>query len=161
MLTQAEIQSKLHYDSETGIFTWKISGYGIRKNKQAGGLSPDGYKTIMINGKNYMAHRLVWLYVYGEFPINYIDHINHNKLDNRLINLRHATNSENQQNRNLPASHNKVGFLGVIKRKERNTYHGQVYVNKKCYKTKSFKTPEEAHEAYLELKRKLHKFCTI
>lgn len=154
MLTQAELQSKLHYDPETGIFTW------IKLNKIAGNLHY-GYVSICINYKNYRAHRLAWLYVYGKWPKKYIDHINNIKNDNRLCNLREATNQQNLQNLIKPNRNNKVGFLGVIYRKERNNYIGQVFVNKKCYRTKSFKTAEEAHEAYLELKRKLHEFCTI
>lgn len=154
MLTQAELKLHLHYNPDTGIFTWI-------KNGKIAGSNSYGYISIYFNGANYRAHRLAWLYSYNTWPKEYIDHINNVKDDNRLCNLREATNQQNGQNQTKPSSRNKLGLLGVIYRKERNKFIGQVYVNKKCHKTKSFKTAEEAHEAYIKLKRKLHEFCTI
>ena len=107
MITQEYLKSVLSYDPETGIFTWKyrqgLIGKKISWNtryseKQAGTIDPVGYLGIAIEYKRYYAHRLAWLYMTGELPKKYIDHLNGNKSDNRFLNLREATNSENQQN---------------------------------------------------------------
>lgn len=154
MITQAELKSKVNYDQETGLFTWK-------KNNKKAGYDNHRYWSVMIDYKNHMAHRLAWIYVYGYEPKNYIDHINGNRYDNRICNLREATASENLQNQTKPTSRSKTGYLGVFYRKDRNCYIGQVGLNGKYYRTKHYKSALEAHEAYLELKRKLHAYCTI
>lgn len=156
MLTQAELQSQFHYDPETGIFT-RLKN----KHKSNVKLKENWYFYICINNKSYVAHRLVWLYIYGRFPTNMLDHINGIKNDNRLCNLREVTHAQNMQNIIIPRVTNKSGLLGVTYRKDKNKYIGQCTFNKKLHATKYFDTAEEAHEAYLELKRKLHEFCTI
>lgn len=106
------LKSQLNYDSITGIFT-RIDNSGKAKiGDSVGYHSKDGYLSIGVNGKKYLAHRLVWMYIYGEFPKEQIDHINRNKSDNRICNLREATHAQNQQNRNVLNS-NKSGVSGV------------------------------------------------
>lgn len=99
MLTQARLKEFLAYDPETGVFTNIKSGKG-RKPVGSVADSPhkDGYTTSMIDGKNYMHHRIAWLYVHGIFPPDDIDHINGLRSDNRLCNLRAARRFENCQN---------------------------------------------------------------
>lgn len=99
MLTQARLKELLSYDPLTGIFTNLKSGKGRKPvGAVVGCPHKDGYTTSMIDGKNYMHHRLAWLYANGVFPPNDIDHINGVRTDNRLVNLRAAERFENNQN---------------------------------------------------------------
>jgi len=162
MLTHEYLKSVLHYDPESGVFTRLISNNGfIKINSIAGTIHPKGYVIIGINKKYYKAHRLAWFYMHGVWPENQIDHINHNKSDNSIINLRLATNAENTQNKIKPRSDNKCGLLGVSYYKNYGNYVAQIQVNNKKRLLGYFTTPEEAHEAYLKAKRELHPFCTI
>jgi HNH endonuclease len=99
-LTQQRVKELLYYDPDSGSLIWNMrTSPTAASGKEAGSLHGAGYRQIRIDGKVYLAHRVIWLWVYGEFPPNFIDHVNHDRLDNRLINLRLATNAENQQNR--------------------------------------------------------------
>lgn len=111
MLTQAKLKEALHYNPETGIFTWvKLNNNQLKPNALAGNLSPRGYIVIRIYAVLYKAHRLAWLYVYGDFPPKEIDHINHIKNDNRIVNLRLADRITNNRN----ASKRKDNTSGVV-----------------------------------------------
>lgn len=159
MLTQAYLQTILSYDPDTGIFTWLKSiryGYAGRK---AGCIKRKGYVGIIIGGKSYLAHRLAWLYSFGEWPSNQIDHINGDKADNRISNLREANASENAQNQFSPKSHNPTKTLGV--RFNQNGYEASIKINSKNVYLGRFSTPEEAHKAYVAAKRKLHSHGTL
>ena len=115
MLTQKEVKKYLDYNPDTGIFKWKISIGVAKPNKIAGHKNTFNYIEIRIKGKSYKAHRLVWLYMYGEFPKKFIDHINRKKDDNRICNLRDADAKLNSNNRLLPKSKNKTitGIQGI------------------------------------------------
>ncbi len=80
MLTQEQLKELLHYDSNTGLFTWRVGRRGMWADLRAGTLSPSGYVSIIIKSKNYSAHRLAFLYMTGNFPINGVDHINRKNL---------------------------------------------------------------------------------
>jgi hypothetical protein len=114
MLTQEILKEYLHYNPDTGIFTWVKSPH---KNthmlgKTAGTLGKKGYVSIGILRNIYKAHKLVWLYMYGYFPQDQIDHINHIRYDNRLSNLREANNTLNQKNTSKRKD-NITGVTGV------------------------------------------------
>ena len=94
-MTQKLLKSKYHYNPSTGIFT------RISTNKKTTYITSTGYKRIKINGTAYREHRLAWLYVYGYIPEGIIDHINRNKIDNAISNLRIATYSENKVNTDI------------------------------------------------------------
>lgn len=99
-LTQARLKEILHYDPDTGIFTRRLDrGPNAPKDSVAGTPDKNGYIVIKVDFTQYKAHRLAWLYIYGVWPNNQIDHINHIVDDNRIVNLRDVTNSENQANR--------------------------------------------------------------
>lgn len=111
MITQDDVKLNLHYDENTGIFTRIKSNHHSVKIGEVAGTDNRGYVMISINHKKYSGHRLAWLYVYGELP-EYIDHINGNRSDNRLCNLRPANKLTNNYNSKLRKD-NVSGVKGV------------------------------------------------
>jgi len=111
MITQEELKELLNYNPETGIFTYKKKKAKCTPGKIAGTYHVNGYTHIQLNRKIYKAHRLAWLYVYGYFP-QFIDHINCDRGDNRLCNLREATLTQNNQNTKI-SKNNTSGVKGV------------------------------------------------
>lgn len=111
-LTQKALKESLYYDPETGIFTRKIKANTAKVGDIAGGKTAVGYIAISVRGKGYLAHRLAFLYMEGIFPTDQIDHINHNKSDNRWSNLCHVTNTTNHHNLGKRIT-NTSGVTGV------------------------------------------------
>ena len=112
-LTQEHLKRLFLYNPESGLFTrLKTTASNAVKGSVAGNRNSRGYVKIKINGREYSAHRLAWLYVYGSFPEAQIDHINQDKSDNRIGNLRKATAPQNQQNVGVRKD-NSSGFAGV------------------------------------------------
>ena len=97
-LTQKELKKLLDYDPDTGVFTWNISIGRVDVGDVAGHINGIGYRVIGLRGKRYLAHRLAWLYVTGEFPSNQIVHVNYIRDDNMFSNLRVVTHSESMKN---------------------------------------------------------------
>lgn len=160
MITQDQVKAYFSYDNGTGRLTWKIDrGARKTKGKIAGWTNNNGYAHIQIDEKTYSAHHIVWLYHNAELPKFCIDHINGIRTDNRIENLRRATNGENQQNQRKPQSNNKSGFLGVVKFGKK--WKAQIGDGGKRIHIGVYETPELAHKAYLEKKRELHSHCTI
>jgi hypothetical protein len=148
-LTADCVRSILDYDPETGIFRWKWRE-GLRKSdntrraeKVAGSLTSNGYIALRINRQDYQAHRLVWLYVHGVWPADQIDHINGDRADNRIANLREATNQENARNADLRKT-NSTGVVGVYWDKRHQKYYAGIIVNDKSIYLGLFSTLEEA-----------------
>ncbi len=108
-----ELKNLLQYDSETGIITNRGDRNGRAQNgAEAGNVRPDGYRIIRLQGHDILAHRLAWMLHFGEWPAHHIDHINHSKADNRIVNLRVVTRAENQRNMSR-ARNNTSGITGV------------------------------------------------
>jgi HNH endonuclease/AP2 domain len=148
MLSQDKLKEILDYDPSTGIFIWKISASPRSAiGSAAGFVHHTGYHLIKINKKQYPAHRLAWVYMYGSFPVDYIDHINGNKTDNRIVNLRNATNRENQQNQKRHRDGKKAGVYFDTRRKK---WIAIIQINRKRIYIGSFPTESDAHPAYLE-----------
>jgi hypothetical protein len=125
MIEHSALKELLDYNQETGNFVWKVD-HGIKfKAGEAAGYVAQGYARIYIKRKPYQAHRLAWLYVYGEWPKGEIDHINRNKADNRIANLRDVTHSQNMINKD-PKSNNTTGHPGVQYDRQRNKYRAVV-----------------------------------
>lgn len=161
MLTQSRLKELLNYDPDTGIFTRRVSASNrVKIGDRAGSVNGMGYRHIYVDGNLYLAHRLAWLYVYGGFPPSGIDHINAVKDDNRIVNLREATQSENNQNR-AKQSNNTSGFRGVSWHATAKKWHARIGVGNKLKHIGLFDTPEAAHAAYLAAKAELHKFNPV
>lgn len=124
-ITAEELRELLHYNPETGVFVWRERGrdkftsdhewkrWNTRyANTVAGGPDGQNYLAISIYGRDYKAHSLAWLYVHGHWPADQMDHINHVRDDNRIENLREATNKQNCKNRSINKN-NTSGHNGV------------------------------------------------
>lgn len=154
-LTQEELKKVLQYDPETGIFRWRYSvAKWLPQWSEAGSKTANGYTIIKIQQHRHFAHRLAWLYMTGEWPIEQIDHINREPSDNRFVNLREATPTQNMGNRNIQCN-NTSGFQGVHYRTSTNKWIAQTRHNKKKIHIGCFNTPEEASKAYNEYVTKL------
>lgn len=146
MLTQTRLKELLTYDPETGYFTRNINIQGFYAGERAGGITSKGYIAIGVDRKIYLAHRLAFLYMTGEWPKELVDHKDEVKTNNKWENLREATNQENK--RNVGARKNsKTGVKGVSKCKSG-------YLVMFCVGT--YKTLEEAKEAYAKMATLYH-----
>lgn len=117
MIDAITLRQTFVYDAATGLF-YRVGRYPIRPS---GRTDPQGYVVIKIKGRVYFAHRLAWLYIYGEWPSEIIDHINRERDDNRICNLRDVSSSQNNLNRTLaPKGRGASGRKGVtvLKRKD-------------------------------------------
>lgn len=147
MLTQNRLIELLDYNASTGIFMWRRSGPGRWGSLLAGRVNPRrGYLQISIDYKKYYTHRLAWLYTFGVMPEE-IDHINGDRLDNRIENLRPATRKQNSRNRVRPQN-NKSGVKGVY-RSSPNTWRAQIKVDGKQIVLGWFRDLGAARAAYL------------
>lgn len=167
ILTADRLREVIHYDPETGIFTRKVRlaqrhQVGDRADMvvTSGGLA--GYFRVSLFSKRYLAHRLAWLYVHGKWPEHDIDHINGNKSDNRMENLRDVPNAINRQNMRRARSDSSTSkYLGVHYHQAGKKWRARIQLNGKSIHVGMFDTEEEAHAAYIEAKRLIHDGCTI
>jgi hypothetical protein len=111
-LTQDRLKELLHYDPETGHFTWRATSRNVAAGSRAGTIDSRGYRQISVDGKLRLAHRIAFLYMLGTFPPGDVDHVNQMKDDNRWPNLRSATRRENAGNKGLQKN-NTSGHRGV------------------------------------------------
>lgn len=129
-ITQKRLKKLLSYNKNTGRFTWTEARRYNKNGKIAGTIMQDGYRRIKIDGETYLAHHLVWLYVFGKFHQKEIDHINHARDDNRICNLRDVTMEENKKNRKMNKN-NTSDVAGVYWHKEERKWIARIQVNKK------------------------------
>jgi hypothetical protein len=141
ILSQEYLKTILNYDPATGAFTWIIRKRGISK-KEAGSISGRGYKTLMINKYNYTASRLAWIMHYGVQPDGQVDHINHDRSDNKIENLRVVTNQQNQMNRRYTG--NSSGVIGVCLVKKDGRWKSHIKVDGRLINLGEYKDIEEA-----------------
>lgn len=162
-LTQERLREVLKYCFASGLFSWQYDvSSTARKGEIAGCATKAGYIVIRIDRRLYLAHRLVFLYIYGRRPEGLIDHKTGAKSDNRLDNIREANKSQNAQNAKAAWSHNKAsGLLGVYWSEQNGKWGAKVNLDGRQYHAGFHETPEEAHAAYVAKKRQLHEFCTI
>ncbi|GHX89585.1 hypothetical protein VCSRO111_0620 [Vibrio cholerae] len=153
-VTQGELREILNYDKETGRFTWihPPKHHQGLIGKEAGVIN-SGYRKIKINGKRYSAHVLAWIYTYGEKPTKCIDHINGISTDNRIENLRLASNSENQANR----ARNKGKKISKgVRVLPSGKYQARISFKSKLITIGTFDTEREAANAYLNRATELY-----
>lgn len=141
-MTKQELLSRLTYHPESGTFSWKHTARRGFVGKLAGHVNRNGYTTIRLDGKLYLAHRLVWLAETGNFPSRYIDHLNRNPADNRFSNLRDCSHTENM--RNTARHKDRVGYSFDITHGKWKVYLDQP--DKKRTNLGTVKTKEEAIE---------------
>ncbi len=142
-MNQSRLMQLLHYDPVTGVFTRVVSNRTDRVGTIPGAKNTKGHIQIRLDGVLYMAHRLVWLYVFGSFPENQLDHINGVKHDNRLTNLRECSNKRNSENRKM-SSRNTSGFRGVSFDKHHGKFKAYVGHNMGSIHVGLFDTAESA-----------------
>ena len=159
-LTAEHLKEALEYDPATGRLTWKrkMSSHKLA-GSEAGAIDAKGYRAITFDRHQYKAHRLIWLMVHGAWPAGVIDHIDHNRSNNALANLRDASLAMNSQNMVAAQRRNKTGFLGVTKK--RSKWRAKIFVRGKAIEIGGFSSPELAYAAYLGLKRKHHEGNTL
>jgi len=148
MLTAQRLRAVLAYDAGTGDFTWLVQPNGrVSAGAAAGRTNSLGYRQIQVDGRLYLAHRLAWLHVYGEWPSLDLDHADRNKANNAITNLREATRSQNLANTKT-ARHNVCGIKGVGWDAGVGKYRARLSVNGKRRTVGYFDTASEAGEAY-------------
>lgn len=149
MITQEYLKQRLHYNPETGLFTYVISLMQMRIGDIAGRPNTNGHIQISIDYVRYMAHNLAWLYMTGEYPVEFIvDHQDTIKSNNKWINLRKANLSQNQGNVGLRVD-NKSGFKGVHFDKRKHKFIAQITLNNKRTYLGARNTDTEAYDLYV------------
>lgn len=170
IVTPEILRQLLRYEPETGRLFWLPRPREMFKNQQSYGawntryagkeaftaIGSHGYLTGAVNDKMYTAHRVIWVIVYGEWPENQIDHANAIRTDNRISNLRVATDQENNRNRGLNSA-NSSGFKGVSWHAKTKKWRSDIRdSNGKRLYLGIFSTPESAHAAYCEAAKRYH-----
>lgn len=157
-INQDFLKYKFTYVEETGDLIFNSNG------RVAGSLSTRGYLRTYVLGSRISNHWIVWMIHHGTWPKECIDHINGNKIDNRITNLRDVKARVNAENQMKPKG-NRMGDLplGVSLRRSliRDKYQARIMTNGEQKTLGTFNTPEEAHDAYVKAKRILHEGCTI
>jgi hypothetical protein len=172
-LPTALVLELLNYAPETGIFLWRERPLGMFATqrhcsiwnanyayKVAGTVNHRGYRVITINCRHYAAHRLAWVIVFGEWPSRGLDHINGDLDDNRIANLRLASQAENLQNQGL-RSDSTTGHIGVSWDRKAQRFQAYITINYRKKHLGYFERAEQASAAYLAAKQELHTFNPI
>lgn len=143
-----------HFRYEDGALYWKVNVKGRKSGDRIGSLRPDGYRRLMLNGKLFFEHRIIFLMHNGFLP-EFIDHIDGNRANNRIENLREATKQQNGFNQKI-AKRNISGVKGVCWIKKRNKWLVQLMINYKCKHIGYFEKIELAELAAQEARSKYH-----
>lgn len=155
-LTQADVKALFDYDAENGILIRKTFGNGCPYNKPVGHKPAcDGYGQVRVGDSMYKTHRIIWLWCKGSWPKFEIDHIDKNKMNNRIENLEDVEHKRNQQNREIQ-SNNTSGYSGVSFHKPAGKYVARIKNSGELTHLGLFNTPEEAFLAYMLGKIKYH-----
>jgi hypothetical protein len=154
MITQKRLKELLHYAPETGVFTWKVSHPRAPLGAVAGAVDHYGYIVVRLDTVLYKAHRLAWLYVHGEWPSKGLDHINRDKSDNRMCNLRIADQSVNMHNVATRVN-SKSGVAGVTWRADRKKWNARIKVGYKNFNLGLFDDMPSAVAARQAAERRL------
>ena len=149
--TRTAVLNLLNYDKETGVFTWRKALNAKAKAGQVAGTINDGYRQIQIGGTKYAASRLAWLIVHNEDPKEFtIDHKDRNRENNRITNLRKATQAKQNKNKSTCKGYSITGTKTV-------RYQARIKTNGVSRNLGCYDTPEEARAVYLAAKIEEHK----
>jgi HNH endonuclease len=161
-LIASHLQEHFLYEAETGMLKCikRLPKSRHQIGEYVGYKDKEGYIRINFFGKCFYMHRLAYLCHYGNLPTNPIDHINGDKTDNRIENLRVSDANSNIQNQRKAHKSNKsCGTIGVSKVKDK--YQARIYFAGKLHHIGVFESLEEASNAYIHEKRIHHKGCTL
>ena len=154
MITLSELKNLYDFDPGTGVFSRRISTTRAKAGS-FGSVNDQGYVVLFLNGCSVRGHRTAWFYFYGEWPKSNLDHINGNRSDNRICNLREASHQQNMKNRKIRLD-NSCGYKGVGPNKHCKTWRARITVNGRPINIGHFKSKEEARDAYIEAAKKYH-----
>lgn len=141
------IRTIFKYDSKTGFLIWKIRpSQMVKIGAIAGTVTHNGYRKLGFRNRRFLEHRIVWLYHYNECP-KYLDHINGNRADNRIKNLRLTTQRHNLQNMKC---HRNGHLVGTTFHKKEKRWRAQIHINGRKIVLGRFNTQLEAHNKYLD-----------
>lgn len=150
----SKIKEILRYEPDTGKFFWVKTVGPAKKGTEAGGLNNHGYVRIRVFGKKVFAHRLAWLFSYGEWPTDELDHVNAIRDDNRINNLRVADRSKNSHRAKKTLS--SSGFRGVYEHPQKMHTEKRWMARASRKHIGLYSSPEEAYKAYCDFVEKTH-----
>lgn len=154
-VTAVDLRLGFIYSLDSGLFVRAESARcSMFRGTLAGSTDAQGYRILTLRGLRFKAHRAAWCYVHGEWPVGVIDHINGERADNRIANLRCVTAAENRQNQRCARSDSRTGLLGVTPRGA--AFEAVIRSGNKRRSFGTFATPQEAHIAAIAAKRVLH-----
>lgn len=154
-LSLKDFKEHLEYDRKNGVFYRKKSNNQNKVGDIVGNKRKNGYVIAKIKGHNILVHRLVWLFEHGEWPNELLDHIDGDKSNNKINNLRPATYTQNKLN-SKTSKNNKIGLKGVQLHQKSGKYRARIFHNKRHVSLGLYNTPEEAHAAYVAKAKELH-----
>lgn len=150
-----ELRARLSYDPATGVFTRLVAGgNGAKAGDQAGYINAGGYVVLSVCNERLYAHRAAWFMTYGKWPDQMIDHIDGDRTNNRLSNLRDVSNQHNTQN--VKKSRREGGLLGTCWDKRRCKWVAHIMKDGRGTFLGYHPTPEQAHSAYMSAKAVMH-----
>jgi hypothetical protein len=151
-----EVRRLLAYDPTTGRFFNAVNRRRARKGAPAEIEHNAGYRCVSIGGQKHLSHRLVWLYLHGEWPSGDIDHIDGDKQNNRPSNLRDVPRMVNTQNVRSARANNASGLLGATFCRQTGRWASTIRINGVKTHIGRFDTAEQAHAAYMRAKQQHH-----
>lgn len=160
-LTAERLRELLHYDPETGVFTWRQRRGGAAKEGCRAGARKNRYRLVYVDGCKIYEHRLAWFYVHGVWPPEHIDHIDGVGTNNSIHNLRPVSRALNLQNQRGAQKGSRSGLLGVDFQVAAQKWRARIQVNGRHIHIGLFASPEHAYAAYLAKKRAVHATCCI
>lgn len=161
-LTHGRLLEVIAYEPLTGEFTWKVNAAkNVKAGRRAGCVKKTGYVLVAIDKEQFLGHRLAWFFVHGEWPKQHLDHINGDRADNRLGNLRLATVAENMQNLRGASRASSTGLLGVSRSQKGDGFRASIRVNGVRKHLGTFPSADLAYQAYLAAKREFHPRSTL
>jgi hypothetical protein len=157
-LTYREAKTLFDYDAVEGVLVNKVRRGSHPAGERLTSVAKNGYIRLVVRGHEYLAHRVIWLLCNGDWPKDELDHIDRNKSNNRLANLRECTTAENHQNQDMTSRKGTSRYIGVCKPTHRENWRAQIVVNKRQVYLGMHRCETAAYVAYCRAKSQLHEF---